>query len=623
MSLRSTRIVSACLFAAALSLFGTRAAQARETAANDCLVGVQDADSQTIATEQNCTDGAACDADGATNGTCAFHVRGCVNLPVSGCTPRPIKKVRFVTPHSNDEFVVTPVSGQASSVCGSFIDFHVPLKKKGKKPGKRKINATAIADVKPFGKNKDSDKLKFTCTPCPTESCVPPTTTSTTTTTSAPTTTTSVALPACGDGTVNGSEACDPAAATTGCGAGQTCMPAGAITECTCKTCAAINPVQTMRFTTSAATTDFCGDAGLVSNPNNPTTGLVTTDTNATIPLGAGCLYIGGGGAGVPGGIIPDGSQSNFNLTQDCGGEQILEPQNPGSTTTCTQAAGPGKACINDLTLWPNLTTCTTDNDCPMTGPGNTVAAGSCVDKPNCLFGPPLPIENGPVSTCVVNTIGDTPGGSLNKTSGTAQVTLPLRSHTFIRPPNDVFPCPQCKKTCAGGGNDGNNCDTDNDCPSGTCTGANECTAGPRAGMACATTSVAATGLTTIDCPPSAAGGAYLPEFSVNLVKLTTGTSSKSNADGLFCPNQRTFSAFGGQNRNVRPDGDPNTPPIKIVEISESGSPAGDLSDNLAHTATLAAVFCIPETGNGLIDGAADLAGPGAVSLPGSVQILP
>ena len=43
----------------------------------------------------------------------------------------------------------------------------------------------------------------------------------------------------------------------------------------------------------------------------------------------------------------------------------------------------------------------------------------------------------------------------------------------------------------------------------------------------------------------------------------------------------------------------------------------------MPHTSRLAAVFCIPETGNGLIDGAADLAGPGAVSLPGSVQILP
>ena len=37
---------------------------------------------------------------------------------------------------------------------------------------------------------------------------------------------------------------------------------------------------------------------------------------------------------------------------------------------------------------------------------------------------------------------------------------------------------------------------------------------------------------------------------------------------------------------------------------------------------TLASVFCIPATGNGLIDGAADLPGPGATSLPGTLELL-
>src|SRR5262249_8618794 len=61
------------------------------------------------------------------------------------------------------------VSGSAASACGAFIDFHVPLKhkKKGDKPGKRKIIASAIADVKPAGKNKDKDTINFTCNPGP------------------------------------------------------------------------------------------------------------------------------------------------------------------------------------------------------------------------------------------------------------------------------------------------------------------------------------------------------------------------------------------------------------------------------------------------------------------------
>jgi hypothetical protein len=137
---------------------------AAETPANDCLVGLENAQSQVITTDQTCTDGdPSCDADGAADGVCTFHIRGCVNLVAAGCTQRPIKKVKFVAPHSKDKISLTPISGSTSSACGSFIDFHVPLKKKGKKPGKRKIIATAIADVKPAGQNKDQDKITFNC----------------------------------------------------------------------------------------------------------------------------------------------------------------------------------------------------------------------------------------------------------------------------------------------------------------------------------------------------------------------------------------------------------------------------------------------------------------------------
>ena len=34
----------------------------------------------------------------------------------------------------------------------------------------------------------------------------------------------------------------------------------------------------------------------------------------------------------------------------------------------------------------------------------------------------------------------------------------------------------------------------------------------------------------------------------------------------------------------------------------------------------LASTFCIPATGNALIDGSADLAGPAAISLPGLIR---
>jgi len=590
---RLSRIVGVSVMVAALGVLGARTVGAAENPANDCLIGVLDEQGSTVTTI-TCTDGDSCDADGATNQTCTFSLQACVNLPgVSGCAQRPIKKAK-VTPASAG-ITVTP-SGD-SSACGAFTDVVVKLKKRGRKAGKKKLTARAIADVKPFGKNKDADKVVLTCTPCPSESCVPPSTTSTTTTPGTSTTSTTIAAePSCGDGAVNGTEACDPAAATTGCGAGETCMPPGAITECTCKTCTPVNPVDTMQFTTTNATASYCGDPGLLApGASGTASGTVETDAQEMLNLGAGCLYIGGGGGGVPGGLIPDGSQSNFDLTQACtGGETIIAGQ-AGDSKTCSKGSGPGKACINKLDTWPTLQACTTDADCPMTGANGSVADGSCVDKPNCLFGPPLPIENGGLSTCVVNTIGEDASGSIMPATGDAQVTLPLRSHTFIRPINDTTPCPTCVN--------------------------NLCVGGQRDGQACTTTSPGA--LTTIDCPPLATGGAYLPEFRVKLDKLTTGTSTKTNPDGLFCPAQRTFSAFGGQNQTFRPVGDPTNPPIKIVTITETGSPAGDLTDNQPHAARLGAVFCIPETGNGLIDGAADLAGPGAVSLPGTVQILP
>jgi hypothetical protein len=303
--------------------------------------------------------------------------------------------------------------------------------------------------------------------------------------------------------------------------------------------------------------------------------------------LGAGCLYIGGGNSGVPGGVTPDGSLAQFDVPQDCGAnhELILAPH-AGTSTSCTEPAGPGKACINALANWPTLTACTTDADCPHTGQAGSVAAGSCVDKPNCLFGTPLPIENGGLSTCVINTIGTAPGGSIVQGTGDARLNLPLRSHTFIRPNTASTPCPVCV--------------------------AGACSYGPRQGMPC--TGVGTVGV-TIECPPPPDNGAYLPEFNVSLSPLSTGASQKAAANGIFCPNQQTLSAFGLENSGFQPN------PLKVVEIDQQGAAAGDISDGLQHNATLSSVFCIPATGNVLIDGAADLAGPGAVSLPGAVQL--
>jgi len=161
-----------------------RTAEAKENPANDCLVGLQgpgaspDVSVVISALTVSCTDGDSCDDDGATNGSCAFKVRGCVNIPgVSGCALRPIKKVKFNTGNQKNLIQLQPSATEATSVCGAFVDFKVDLKKKGKKPGKRKIIASATANVKPNGKNKDKDKVTFVCNPCPTDNCGSTTTT--------------------------------------------------------------------------------------------------------------------------------------------------------------------------------------------------------------------------------------------------------------------------------------------------------------------------------------------------------------------------------------------------------------------------------------------------------------
>jgi hypothetical protein len=82
-----------------------------------------------------------------------------------------------------------------------------------------------------------------------------------------------------------------------------------------------------------------------------------------------------------------------------------------------------------------------------------------------------------------------------------------------------------------------------------------------------------------------------------------------TNATGAFCPGQTNsgghlFGCFGSS---------------ACRTITENGVPYGPVTNGVPGPATLASVFCITATGNGLVDASADLPGPGAVSLPGTV----
>src|SRR5262249_54728553 len=155
---------------------------------------------------------------------------------------------------------------------------------------------------------------------------------------------------------------------------------------------------------------------------------------------------------------------------------------------------------------------------------------------------------------------------------------------------NLAQPCPRCSATGT---------------PSQPGTGT--CDRGPRAGMACTTTS--STGLTR-DCPTGGSssanicgpahnqscscvpGGGYCLDgahggaIPVNLSPLTTSTASATNATGFFCPQQINPGCFGSGTCRT---------------ITENGVAAGPISTGVPASATLASVFCMGPNGDGSI----------------------
>jgi len=128
-------------------------------AASDCYLtfeGITETAPRTVA----CFDGSSCDADGTVNGSCTFPVSICVfgKDAVTGCTPAPVTKLtgaKFLTNR--------PTLPASAAACGTPNSVVVPLKKGGKKPGKKKIAMAAITDG--GHPKKDVDKFKLVCMP--------------------------------------------------------------------------------------------------------------------------------------------------------------------------------------------------------------------------------------------------------------------------------------------------------------------------------------------------------------------------------------------------------------------------------------------------------------------------
>jgi len=88
----------------------------------------------------------------------------------------------------------------------------------------------------------------------------------------------------------------------------------------------------------------------------------------------------------------------------------------------CTLGAGPGKHCIGNTNTGM---ACTADANC---GRG----AGTCALDANRFFGPPLPIVNAGLSTCVVNGIQTDGSGTLTSASGDAVLGIKVSSRVYL-----------------------------------------------------------------------------------------------------------------------------------------------------------------------------------------------
>ena len=125
------------------------------------------------------------------------------------------------------------------------------------------------------------------------------------------------------------------------------------------------------------------------------------------------------------------------------------------------------------------------------------------------------------------------------------------------------------------------------------------------------------------DCQAGVSGhdscidGVHVGPINVNLSPLGTGLASKTDPNGNFCTGQpSTPGTAGCFGTSAAPF---NT---LCTTINEQGA-AAPVVLNVPTAVTLSSVFCISATGSGTVNFAADLPGPGAVSLPGTYLAHP
>jgi hypothetical protein len=337
--------------------------------------------------------------------------------------------------------------------------------------------------------------------------------------------------------------------------------------------------------------------------------GATTTAAGTTHrQLECGRLYFGGGDTAMPLPLVePDGSQLVF------------------TASSCTPSGG--------LTLGP--TTAADD-------PRHCTSVG-------CVFGPPVALPNPtstPTSACVLQRIAAPVGGNVNCATGAATIDLPLSMDIYLTGDQQMFnpgiqACPIC---AASVGNE--------TCPGDPC--APCCHGGPNHLKPC-TPATGAPGdsalnaayPTSNDCPPDASDhlGAAPVAFALTTSALTWTTPNSGQQIRVFsgyCRDENLTLAFEEPARQCFENGmtlancggvfeacvqrsrgafGPNAGAVRTIRLV--GAPAGAITSGNVGSGTLVSIFSIPPTFEATVDLSANLPGPGAVSLPSGLQLLP
>jgi hypothetical protein len=456
--------------------------------------------------------------------------------------------------------------------------------------------------------------------------------------------------PSCGNGVLEAGEECESPCDVGGpCGGGELCG-----VDCTCV----------------PADPCTCGSPSMLSYETDFGPGLCgelrDIGDSLLLDLECGQSYVGGGLLGAAPPITPIPIGKTFYNVACCYGSTLA------LTATTAGETGSNKTCSSkDCTLGAPVPTlvspsiqsvCTNDNLA-----ADVFGSADCATGEINLTQPivaPVFLTGDTILPNRCSAASTTPGFSCLDDSECIGGTCDNDAGSFL---------------CSGGSNDGNPClNQDSNCPGGTCEGVliqpcaicnpvtNVCNGGPNQGLPCTpgTGSLADEYPTSHDCPVDSL--LELPA-SEQPYELSSGMPSKEAPDGQFCGWCRDASIENTGCFEGNPT--PGCPPSSIIDCgdgtggtecgqgnavacnsaadcyapyescvqrdagasnqptatkyTQTGTPAGNITDGAEHAATIVSVHCVPPTFEPNTDTAADFPGPGSVSLPGTVQLLP